>query len=439
MFNKIRNGIAKAISTDNAPMTQRRMLDIVGFNNPQNVDGVIFDEMFLEKLIRDSGYARMLVTVPVEDAIRNWRRWTGDEEQNLLIEETERRLRVQEIYGSALIYARSYGGCAILIGVEGLGDFNEPLDPTKVTADNFKYLQIIPQTRFSISQIDTRIGSPTNGQPMAYRLNPTAVSNINGEEDNTPEIHHTRLVIIKGDYTPSPYGTDDVKGFWGYSILQALYPALYAVNRANLNISGLIEVAQTPTLGVKGYREGLARKEITEAGIALEMSETDRLKSSFGTVIIDAEDTYKLNPVSFASLPQTNRELMIALSAQSGIPQSKLFSIQQAGLGDIGGSQRKDYQDLVRGIQVTKLQAPSILLDQCVINASLGGTNISGADEKEITYEWTDLETPTAEERAMTAVMSLKIITEAKNAGIIDEDQAREDYEKINPRTNENS
>jgi phage-related protein (TIGR01555 family) len=95
----------------------------------------------LEASYQSDWIARKAIQIPAQDATREWRAWQAEQDQIELIEETEDRLRVQLVLQDALIKSRLYGGCCILIGVDG--DMSKELDPETIPKDGLKFLHIL--------------------------------------------------------------------------------------------------------------------------------------------------------------------------------------------------------------------------------------------------------------------------------------------------------
>ena len=408
----------------------------------------ILDPRDIELLYRDHGFVRKVIDVPLEDAMRNWRGWNGDEEQNRAIERIERLFDIEAFITEGTRMARLYGGCAIFISVTGQGDVDQPLDPSLVTEDTFKYLQIVPKSMFNINTVDTRFGSPTHGEPLEYKINITSnISSTGQEAENTEAgttltesavVHRDRLIILKGDTHPVALGQPTIDSFWGYSALQALNTALRDLAHSEATIAALMTQAQTPTLGIPGLAKALFKGETTEAAIATDVARIQDAAQLLSMIPLDSEYELKLNEVDFAHYQDMVQVFRTSLSGQTGIPQTKLFGVSPAGLNPNGGSQRKDYQDLVRGIQTTKIQPAIKILDDIIV-AAAGLTGITTETQEELKYEWLPLETPTDEERSDAFLARLEALTRARALNVISEQEAQEEYIKIRPDVTQNS
>ena len=92
----------------------------------------------LETSFRSDWIARKAISIPAHDATREWRAWQAKQPQIEKLEETEKRLQVQLKLQQALTKARLYGGCCLLIGVEG--NTEKELDPDTIKKDGLKFI-----------------------------------------------------------------------------------------------------------------------------------------------------------------------------------------------------------------------------------------------------------------------------------------------------------
>ncbi|MCH9664598.1 MAG: DUF1073 domain-containing protein [Gammaproteobacteria bacterium] len=435
MLDKLRNSLASAISTDGMASTSAKRLAIANTNAPfASTSGLKPTQ--LERIFKNSGFAKKIITIPVAEALRNGRTWNGDEDQNQIISDIEQRIDLMQVVEEAMIVARIKGGCAILMGFTGQPDVNEPLDLTKIDKDSLLYLQIVHRDMFNPTVIDTRIGASTYGEPAKFILRSFPNHTGQTEDPNVipanSEIDRSRLLIFKGATYPTAGGLPTWDSFWGLSELQAIYEGVMRAESSAGAIHGLQLEAKISYLMIPDYAKALVKDEengvtTTEDAVARGLGIMDRDKGNHNTVAVDGSYDIKFNQANFANLDKIDQQFMIRLSGESGIPMTKLFGITPTGLGDSGASNRADFQDLVRGIQVGKIGVGLRRLDQIL---SIAATNNV---EELLRAEWNALETPSDDERAETLVKRIQALTDARALGVIDEDQAKEAYETFAP------
>src|ERR1044072_5046439 len=80
------------------------------------------DITHLEEAYRGNWIARKIVDIPAKDSTRMWRDWEAKPDQIELLEETERKLHIKQKMRQGLIWARLYGGAALILGTDDGAD-----------------------------------------------------------------------------------------------------------------------------------------------------------------------------------------------------------------------------------------------------------------------------------------------------------------------------
>ena len=114
------------------------------------------DDDELEAMYSDGWLSGKVIDIPVEDMVRKWRSFTapsleGDKVE--LLKKEEKRLGVKQKTSEAQKWARLYGGSAWLLGVDGQGKANSPLDVTKVQKGQLKFVTVHDRTELAPYQV----------------------------------------------------------------------------------------------------------------------------------------------------------------------------------------------------------------------------------------------------------------------------------------------
>src|SRR5699024_1317225 len=128
-----------------------------------------------------SWVAQRAVDMPVEDAMRRWRKWTGDAGLVDRLEEAEDRLALRDRVEQALKQARLLGGAVIFIGTNR-SVLTAPLQPT----EQVRFLNIVDGCDVSIPPRATR------HNPLLESADPDILE-IHGER-----VHRSRLALFRG-------------------------------------------------------------------------------------------------------------------------------------------------------------------------------------------------------------------------------------------------
>jgi phage-related protein (TIGR01555 family) len=81
----------------------------------------------------------------------------------------------------------------------------------------------------------------------------------------------------------------------------------------------------------------------------------DMMKSSFHSILMDVDEDYVRDTLSFGGVSDVLYQFMMMTSACTGYPMTKLFGISPGGLNSTGDSDMYQYYDMVRAKQQTEL------------------------------------------------------------------------------------
>lgn len=349
-------------------------------------------------MYRSAWMPRKIVEIPADDATRRWRDWQAKEDQIKLLEAEEKRLGVRQKVRQAIIYARLYGGCALLIG-DGASDPSQPLDPESIKKGGLKYLTVVPRIQCSAGDI---------GQdPTSERYNLPLYWNVGGSLKGAIAVHPSRLVIFLGNGT----GQDMVTDGWGDSVLQAVYTAVRNADSAFANVASLIFEAKVDVLRIPNFMNSLADPEYSRR-----LTERARLamtgKGINGTLMLDKEEEYEQKEVTFGSLPDVMDRFTQFVCGAADIPATRFMSQAPAGMNSTGESDLRNYYDGVTSVQTNDIEPAMAILDECLIRSALGSR------DEDIWYSWGSLWQVSAVDAAVIGERSANTISLLSQTGL---------------------
>lgn len=308
-------------------------------------------DWFSVALYTQDWQAKKLVNIPVDDMLREG--WTYDglpEEQRNAIIEADDKFGILEAVKQAMRLERLIGGAALFLGVSGANgaDASMPLDWRKVGRGDLRFVNPIPRTRIAKTEIQNNPLEPDYGRPAWYI--------INGQR-----VHHTRLILFKGDpllptydgsLGPMQTGMLRNDGF-GQSIVLPVYDelmrasgtrqaAFQLVNRASvfiakmdmLDMSGTeaaahaIEVMKDIVNQINLYRGAVVQRDLGDG----------------------SEPITTISP-SFGSVPELVLTFIQVLSAASDIPATRFLGQAPGGLNSTGESDLENYYGRLESAQ----------------------------------------------------------------------------------------
>ena len=301
------------------------------------------------------------------------------------IEDYEFKINIQDNFKKALTWASLYGGCGLVIHVNGHGNMSEPLYPEKIKAGQLERLSVVDRwSLIEIKSVDYNPLSPNYRVAEHYHI---------AEDENKVPIHRSRIIFFRGREMPIRI-TRQLRG-WGESDVQRWYSAI--VNSETL-VSAIVEAVHQSNIDVMSV-EGLAELLSSEDGdkIAYERFEVQNLcRSLLNMTVIDAEDKFTRHPFQFAGLSQLHDSMLETLAAVTDIPVTKLLGYSAKGLNATGEGDRINFYDSIKSEQNNKLRHRLAVIDEILVRSAIGYM------PDNLTFDFNPLERQSSTDKAKT-------------------------------------
>ena len=338
----------------------------------------------LENSYRTDWIARKAISIPAHDATREWRSWQAKADQIEKLEATEERLGLQLKLQQALTKARLYGGCCMLIGVDG--NMERELDPETIKRDGLKFLHVFAPHQLTIDELEKDITNPYYGQPLFYRLQDQT------EKWGDAKIHPSRMVRLIGSDPPDPMQNMG----WGDPLMQMIADAVNAAGTVSGSVATLIAEAKLDVIRIPGLTEIFS----TEAGtsrLIKRFTEANVAKSVINGIVMDAEEEWQRIGVNFQGMPEILQMYLQIAAGAADIPVTRFLGMSPAGLNSTGESDLINYYDKIASDQQLRLTPALEKLDKAIQRSALGRF------DEDIFYEWRPLWQMSEEARAAVA------------------------------------
>lgn len=334
---------------------------------------------------RTSTWYGKILTIPVDDAVRKWRKWIAEKSQSDMLYKEERRLDYRMMARKALLMARHEGGAVLVPG--GLpGSVTSQLDLERVTKESVQYIHVLSRNDVSFTELERDPTSPNYGNPKMWRIN-TGARNL--------EIHGSRVFPINGRTVP---GTLDRRGqYWGDSIWLHLADAVIAADSGASIVSALMHEAKLDVVSIPDLATLLSAPE-GEQTITDRWTLASRLKSIANILLIDGgpqtenakEEKWNQKQIRWDGLPDVLRILLTVLSGAADIPYTRLTGDQQKGLSNNDDGSLRNYYSSVNTRQVLEIEPMLRPLDEILIRSAIGSRPDGLWYEWESLYEMSD-------------------------------------------------
>lgn len=262
-----------------------------------------------------------------------------------------KEIRANYKIAQALKWARLYGGALILLGVYDGEALDQPLNLNKIK--NFENLKIIPRNNVMYGtmefQLDPKL--PHYGQVEYY-----PVTFYTGRQYQLQRVHYSRVIELKGIEIPSSEASLIPMEFryWGLSVFQRVQDRLKELGSS---FSSLANLLNELTIGKYKYKD-LAMIMASEDGgeqVQKRLQAMDLMKSVFHSVLLDTDESFERDTLSFGGVSDVMYQFMMMTSAATGYPMTKLFGISPGGLNSTGEADMYQYYDMVKAKQETEL------------------------------------------------------------------------------------
>ncbi len=131
------------------------------------------------------------------------------------------------------------------------------------------------------------------------------------------------------------------------------------------SFSSLSNLLNELTIGKYKYKDLAMVMASPDGGeqVQKRLQAMDLMKSVFHSVLLDTEESFERDTLSFAGVSDVLHQFMMMTSAATGYPLTKLFGVSPAGLNSTGDADMYQYYDMVKAKQESDLMP---ILDRLV-------------------------------------------------------------------------
>ena len=310
-----------------------------------------------EIIYADDGLGARIVDLLPEDMMKQGWHYVFENEKegfdnySKIYNHVFKEIRANYKIAQALKWARLYGGALILLGVYDGESLDQPLNLNKIK--NFENLKIIPRNNVMYGTMEFQMNPelPHYGQVEYY-----PVTFYTGRQYQMQRVHYSRVIELKGIEIPSSEASLIPMEFryWGLSVFQRIQDRLKELGSS---FSSLANLLNELTIGKYKYKD-LAQIMSSDDGgelVQKRLQAMDLMKSVFHSVLLDTDESFERDTLSFGGVSDVMYQFMMMTSAATGYPMTKLFGISPGGLNSTGEADMYQYYDMVKAKQETEL------------------------------------------------------------------------------------
>lgn len=376
----------------------------------------------LNSLYRDNWVVQNVVGLVVDDMLREWYRLKGNitPEMKAMLDQAERKTRIQGRINEGLRWGRLYGGAAGLIIIKGQEDLSKPLDLNMVFPGSFQGLYILDRWQGVTPNMELVF---EGGDPV-----PESYSITDARGHTVANVHHSRVIRFTG--RDLPIIERQAEMYWGESEIEAIYKEIVAHDNVSANMAALTFQANINTMEVEGLEQlfSLGSSQ-AQRRFWRTVQAQSVLRTNFGTQLVERGTKLTNQQYSFAGLQDVYESMCLNLCGASHYPMTKLFGRSPSGMNATGESDLKNYYDYVDSQREAKLR-PALQKLLPVLAMSAWGHVPDDLD-----FVFPPLWTPTAKEVAEIAKIKSEAIVAGYQAGLMNVDTAQKELKKLEEET----
>lgn len=238
-------------------------------------------------------------------------------------------------------------------------------------------------------------------------------------------IHKTRVLQIKGKQAPSLQRLN-LMG-WGMSEVERLVRSLNSYLKNQDVVFELLDEAKVDVYKIDGFNDALSQQQGTEK-IQKQITLSNAIKSYLNALVLDKEDEYDQKSMSFAGLPDMNKQNKENIASDLRMPLTKLFGISSAGFNS-GEDDIENYNSMLKSEIRAKSRSYLITIYKLACAVVLGFI------PEDIDLELPDLRVLSAEQVETIKDKKFNRLMQAWNAQLLTEEQFKDacNKEKLLP------
>ena len=329
----------------------------------------------LDNLYEGDWVARRAIDIHAKDATREWVQLTHDDDLDKAQKVTDDmvRLNVQAKFKEAIILARLYGGCAMIIGAFDGQEVDQPLGTIERVEwiENVDRFHAYPSTWYQ-DPLDPRFGTPET-----YTIQRLSVVG-----SFTAQVHETRIIRFNGNYLPPRLR---IRNFgWSAPVFQSIREALRQFGVATQSGASVLQDFVTLKIQIENLTE-LLRDETGEEELVNRLSIMAQERSNHNLAVYGKDESIDKMGTPITGLTDLIDMYLDIMSAAAEVPKSRFFHNETGRLGGNGGEADKiTHYDNIAAFQKNDLSDPLQRLIDIVAEPL-------GFEEGEIKHEWNSL------------------------------------------------
>ena len=324
----------------------------------------------LDEMYHGNGMVRRICDIYADEQTKKWftlqvQDSDMDEKVAAAVTQELQSLKARERVSDAIVWARLFGGSVILIGVDDGHEQSEPLSMDAIKSvdwlrvcDRFEAIPFAWYTSTDEDAPEEKIGDVK--QYLISR----------GSTGEQTIVHESRTIRFDGVRTSKRKQCEN--NGWNDSAIESIYETLRDFDSSFRSMSNLLQDFSQGIYKMKGLANMLAGDG--EGVIMKRLLQLDLGRSIARAIPMDVDEDFQRHGAQVNGLAELLEKSMLRLSADTGIPITRLFGQSAKGLSATGEGDENDFINAVQSMQETKLRPRLEYLIELIMLSSDGPT-----------------------------------------------------------------
>lgn len=343
----------------------------------------------LDELYRSDGLSKRIIDIVPAEMLRQGWEIDGDPEGEILgkFEELDVNCKLNQL----IQWSRLYGGALCVMGIADGRPLNEPVNVENIKSINWLRVYDRWQIIINYDYLNLDLNDENYGLPDYYQVTDVRTGAVF-------VVHSSR--VLRMDWGELPPRLKYWNQGWGDSIMVSIYNELKNYGAAFANTAAIMQDFVNGVLKIPGLSNTFAQScNQSDQELMKRLDFANLSKGVTNMMVLDGEEIYEKLSTNVAGISELLDRFMLAVSSVTGIPITLLFGRAPAGLNATGEADIRNFYDLVKQYQETKLKPVLEKLVYYLFKAEYGPTN--GVEPDNWSIQFTPLWQNTEEQEAV--------------------------------------
>lgn len=297
-----------------------------------------------DQLYRSDGLTKRIIDLVASEMLRQGWQIEGDTDSKIY--QYLEKIDAITALTDTIKWSRLYGGSICVMGIADGLPLCDPVDELNI--DSIKWMRVFDryQAQPNLTYMCCDLNSCYYGYPEIYDVN-------DFKTGHSFQVHCSR--VLRMDWNALPPRQQNWNQGWGDSVINSIYEEIRNYGTSFANMSSILQDFINGVLVMPGLSDAL-NQDCGDSNIIKRLNFAAISKSNTNLMALDGEESFQKVSSNVAGLSDLVDRFMLAVCTVTGIPATLLFGRSPAGFNATGESDIRNYYDMVKNLQESKLK-----------------------------------------------------------------------------------